>query len=224
MRGLPVLIVLAAGLCYSVACLGEPLQSREGLAAALGSPDAGTRVRARTTILRERISLVQGLIDTVRCGTDANALTGMEILYGGSKHLAILLLGDLRAPEAIPVLAVSIMCRVRPLYGSYGATSTIVAQYPAADSLAKIGTPAVPTILARLGRCTDPLERQICVWILTQIEGSDLAKFLVSKAIRECDVSFVKANLQAALEYFDKEDLDFAPPEEPANTDSAPRE
>jgi hypothetical protein len=45
----------------------------------------------------------------------------------------------------------------------------------------------------------------------------DVARFRVEKAIDRCKLSRTKANLEAALEYFDKENLDFPPPEESRN-------
>jgi hypothetical protein len=67
------------------------------------------------------------------------------------------------------------------------------------------------------------LERRVCIWTLINIEGRvhgrDVARFRVENAIKDCGpYTAWRANLRAALDYFDKKDLDFPPPEEPEKT------
>jgi hypothetical protein len=132
-----------------------------------------------------------------------------------SKHLAVAVLGELRAEEGIPVLIGNLTYRVKPVFGGLMETRSVGAQFPAALSLARIGGPAVSAILGRLRSTEDPLERHLCVWALMAMDGRDVARFRVEKAIKGCGpYTGWRANLEAALEYFDKADLDFAPPEE----------
>jgi hypothetical protein len=137
--------------------------------------------------------------------------------WNSPKHLATSLLGELRADEAIGVLTKNLTYRVIPLVGGYE-TRLLAAQFPAAWSLVKIGSPTVPAVLQLLEETHEPSQRHLCTWILVQIDGHDVARFRVEKAIENCRLSRTKANLEAALEYFDKEDLDFPPPEEPEKT------
>ena len=139
--------------------------------------------------------------------------------WNSPKHLAIVLLGQLRAEEAVRILGENLTYRVKPLVGGYE-TQGIAEQFPAARSLAQIGNPAVPAVMEKLRRTAESLQRHLYVWILTQVEGRDVARFRVKKAIKDCGpYTTWKANLEAAIEYFDNEDLDLAPPEEAESTE-----
>ncbi len=219
MRGCmsPCLLVLAA---YLAAGTGqEAVQPAQDPIESLQSADPVQRFSARSRIVQERRSLVHSLVKIARGGADETPSKRAQLLRLTSpKCLAIELLGELRAEEAVPSLAQDLTYRVdTSIAGTFGGRG-LGARYPAAGSLAKIGNPAVPKLLGFLGKSTDRIERHVCVWTLIAIDGRDVARFRVVKAIERCRLSRTKANLEAALEYFDKEDLDFPPPEEPEKT------
>lgn len=178
----------------------------------LQSADPAQRFAARSRIVQERRVLVQSLIKIARSGADETPSKRAELLRLTSpKCLAIKLLGEMRAEEAISSLVQNLTYRVDPRLGGSSGRLEVGAWYPAAASLAKIGNPAMPNLLEFLGKSTDPVERHLCVWILIRIDGRDVARFRVEKAIESSRLSQMKANLEAALEYFDKEHLDRAP-------------
>jgi hypothetical protein len=212
---------LAAGLVVLVAYLAagtaeERLQPEPDPIESLQSPDSAQRFAARSRIVQERRSLVQSLVKIARGGADDTPGKRAQLLRLTSpKCLAIKLLGELRAEEAVPSLVQDLTYRVdTSIAGTFGGRG-LGARYPAAGSLAKIGNPAVPKLLGFLGKSTERVQRHVCVWTLIAIDGRDVARFRVERAIERCGLSRTKANLEAGLEYFDKEDLDFAPPEEP---------
>jgi len=176
------------------------------------------RAKAHSELWRQRIELVRALTDILRSASDKDSTsedTGRR--SHSPKYLAIVLLGDVRAEEAVNLLARNITWRVTLRYG--GTKPRLVqGQFPAAESLARIGGTAVPAVLEILHRTTNPLKRHVCVWTLIAIDGRDVARFRIEKAIERCRFSGMKANLEAALEYFDNEDLDFPPPEQSENT------
>lgn len=198
----------------------EGLQPETMLIESLQSPRTGDRVNAYSRLRRYRIGRVKALLEVVRSASDEDS-TGENRWrrWQSPKYMAIVLLGELRAQEAAGLLARNITWRVHPRYGGTQ-TRSVSGQFPAADSLAKIGGPAVEEVLRILHTTANPLERHLCVWTLTQIEGGaradgrEVARFRVQNAIERCRFPDMKANLQAALEYFDKPDLEFAPPEE----------
>jgi hypothetical protein len=116
-----------------------------------------------------------------------------------SKHLAILLLGDLRAPEAVPTLLENLeysnpreVFRTGPLDQG--------AWFPAVEALIKIGMPAVDPVVERLGRCdAEGLQRWNCCWILEKILGPKLAHMRVQFAIEEARDAKTRENLQEAI-------------------------
>ncbi len=189
----------------------------------LRCPDIRDRTWGQNEIRKERRSLVQALVKIVfsESGGQKNRAPGTAA-WLSSKHLAIALLGELRGEEGIWVLMENLTYRVKPLAGGMVETLSVAGHYPAAQSLAKIGSPAVPAVLARLRRTEDSLERHLCVWTLIAIDGRDVARFRIEKAIEECrSYPPLKARLEAALEWFDKKDLGLAPPE---GSDDAERE
>jgi hypothetical protein len=125
----------------------------------------------------------------------------VENPWHDSKHLSILLLGDLRASEAVPVLVTQLeYINPRELEGSARDQSTF---HPAAEALSKVGMPAVdPTVekLASLG----PKNKSgaLCCWILRKTLGVKLGRARLQIAIDETRSEAAKANLKAALPYF----------------------
>ncbi|MDP2897371.1 MAG: hypothetical protein Q8Q12_12585 [bacterium] len=168
---------------------------------------------------------MKALLEVVRSASDEDSTAENQWRrWQSPKYMAIVLLGELRAEEAVGLLARNITWRVQPRYGGTK-TRSIPGQFPAADSLARIGGPAVEEVLRILHTSGNPLERHICVWTLIQIEGGaraegrEVARFRVQKAIETCRLSDMKANLEEALKYFEKEDLGLAPPEESDKTE-----
>ncbi len=213
------LIVLAGSLAAGTA--EDALQTEPDPTKLLQSADPAQRFAAKTRIVQERRSLVRSLVMIVRRDPHETRTKRAQLLRLTSpKCLAIELLGELRAEEAISTLVRDLTYYVdTSIAGTLGGRG-LGARYPAAASLAKIGNPAVPRLLQFLGTRADPLGRHLCVWTLIRIEGRDVGRLRLQKAIKDCGPhSTGKANLEAALEYFDNEDLDFPPPEQSENTE-----
>ena len=119
-----------------------------------------------------------------------------------SKHLSILLLGDLRAVESVPVLLENLeyrnprtKVRFEPLDPG--------GLYPVAEALSKIGMPAVGPVIDKLGRYGEQEEgHNTCCWIIREILGPRLGKVRLEMAIEETKDDTIKKNLTAALPYF----------------------
>jgi hypothetical protein len=207
-------VVFAA--CLAPGTAEEAVQPEPDPVEWLQSTDAAERFAAKRRIIEERRSLVRSLVMIVQSNPQDSGTKRDEVLRLTSpKCLAIKLLGELRPEEAIRTLLRNLTYYVdTSIAGSLGGRG-LGARYPAAASLAKIGNPAVPELLGFLSGSTDRLERHLCVWTLIRIDGRDVARFRVEKAIKDCrPYGNAKANLEAALEYFEKQDLNRPPPEE----------
>ena len=102
-----------------------------------------------------------------------------------AKYWAICLLGDLRASEAVRILLDN-LTYPNPRY--CGSSPCDRAVYPSADSLIEIGTPAVGPVTERLRGCgEDDLERHLCVLVLREVLGADLAEAQLTTAIGEVE-------------------------------------
>jgi len=124
-----------------------------------------------------------------------------------AKHLAIILLGDIHAPDAVPVLLQNLEY-INPNILRFGGYGEVGDHYIAAEALSKIGIPAVgPTIGKLADYEPNSMGSKICKWILREILGIELARLRLQLAIKEARDPTVKKNLTAALPYFktDKE-------------------
>ena len=173
--------------------------------ARLKSDNLKHRERAFEAIRKERTELIRQLVELAAEKVEPLPYTDsrfIEYPWRDSKHLAILLLGELRATEGVAVLLDNIEYK--------NPKSIIVSEYldkggwyPAAESLSKIGMPAVEQTIKKLGSY-EPKSNgsEICRWILKEILGVRLARLRLQIAIEETRDEVVRKNLSAALPYF----------------------
>ena len=169
-----------------------------------GSPE---QINAAETIRKNWSDTIQQLISSA--ARDVKPLSSSDpenIRYPrhDSKHLAILLVGDMRAAQAVPVLLDNLEYpNPREPAGSY---PNVDGLYPAVEALSKIGMPAIGPTIQKLGRCP-PNSRgsQLCCWIINKVLGAKLGRVSLEMAIEESRDEAVKQNLRAALPYFKTE-------------------
>lgn len=126
----------------------------------------------------------------------------VEYPWHDAKHLAILLLGDLRAVEGVPVLLDNLEYK-NPKSRYVDEPLDESGWYPAAESLSKIGMPAVGPTVETLGSYEPNSEgSKICRWIIKEVLGARLGKVRLQIAIEETRDPTVKKNLTAVLPYF----------------------
>jgi hypothetical protein len=162
------------------------------------------RERAAEAIRNERRELIAALIQLAQ--QEVNPLPStdprfVEYPWHDSKHLSILLLGELRATEAVPVFLANLEYKnPRSIVGGF---MDVGGGYPAAEALSRIGMPAVDLTVAKLGQL-DPKSKtaNTCCWILKEILGVKLARARIHIAIEEARDAAARENLRAALPYF----------------------
>lgn len=172
----------------------------------LNKEDVSDREYAAHAIRSARTELIKRLLGIVEAAGQSQRKPSMqepvEHPWHESKHLAIFLLGDLRASDAIPRLLENInYLNPRTIYVSE--PLDIGGWYPAAEALSKIGMPAVDPIVAALSQL-DPKSKtaDTCCWILREILGVKLARARIQIAIEETRDASVRERLQAAFPYF----------------------
>ena len=190
-------------------------QDMEALLARLAAKDPSgrdltkqrDRQQAAEAIRAERTELIGRLIQLA--GEKVQPLPSsdprfVEYPWHDSKHLSILLLGDLRAAEGVPVLLANLEYQnPRSLFGDFMDKD---GWYPAVEALCKIGMPAVDPTVAKLGEVGPKSKAgELCSWILNKILGPRLARVRLEITIEETRDAAAKANLKAALPYFKTE-------------------
>ena len=177
----------------------------------LKSDKREVREEAFDRILKERTDRVQQLIALA-----AREVQGRKLKFGDevvvnypwhdAKHLAIILLGDLRAAEGVPVLVETLEYRnPKKLTSGTDEKAAVKGSYwhPATESLVKIGMPSVGPVIEKLGGYSENcLGRRLCLVVIKEILGPRLAKARLQNAIEEAKDETARANLRAALEQF----------------------
>ncbi|MFQ6133785.1 MAG: hypothetical protein ACE5R4_17215 [Armatimonadota bacterium] len=202
-RVIPALVMLAVLLLLAVSGVGQDW------AQGLRARDLGERLAARDATRTAHRELVDSLLVLAREETEADPAG--ETRHGVPVHtehepkqVAIELLGELRAPKAVPVLYANLTYCNPPSRTS--ALLTWHYDFPAAVSLSQIGKPAVGPALAHLASSDDELERDLCCWIIEQVEGKQLAPIVLQLAVDKEQYSGRKKRLQAALDYLQKQE------------------
>ena len=172
---------------------------------ALKSASMQERERAAEAVRKQRSDLIEELLELAAEKVEPGPSSDprfVEYPWHDSKHLAILLLGDLRAIEAVPVLLENLEYR-NPRSIVVNAPLDKGGWFPAVESLSKIGMPAIgPTIKKLGGYDEDGMGRGLCCWVIKKVLGEKLGRMRIEMAIEKSRDRRLKKNLDAALSYF----------------------
>jgi len=212
---------------------------RAGGLQGLEAEEREVREQTFKRLLKEREERVQKLIalaakEVQGVKIEEGDLIVVEYPWHDAKHLAMILLGDLRAAEAVPVLLENLEYRVpRFTDGGYAQTMAVKGSgmHPATEALVKIGMPAVEPLVEKLaGVSEDCVARRLGVLVLDDILGRRLTRARLQKAIAWAEKSAAEdpghalargalppdkakletrvRNLKAALDLMEPEDPD----------------
>ena len=184
-----VLLSFLAGF----ACLAAEQGRNQVFIDKLRAKDDKVRLQAENDLLAERAQTVRGLLAILEKPTSPSA---SWLMSETPENLAIHVLGEMRAVEAIPAL----VKWAEPPKGGYDVDGD-VPEYmsPAGQALAKIGKPADPALIGVLRVSKNDPYWTICLEILKQIEGPKCAAIMVEEAMGKETEALFKENLQAAL-------------------------
>ena len=154
----------------------------------LAAQDFARRTAAAQQIKKGYQELVAELVTLVDKGDKALAMEG-------STELAVNLLGDLRAIDAVPILIKNIEFR-----GPGGQLENIrAAQYPCVRALAKIGAPSIKGIIERLGQGVTEKELRLFATICRLVDNDELAIARIQLALNKESFPPRKENLEKLL-------------------------
>ena len=185
-------IVFVAG-CVLVAILALGAAVAPSVISKLQSERVEERVKAREEILESRRLLIDKLIELA--GEDRPGLDEDRTVWGDSKHVSILLLGELRATEGVDVLLDNLT--YRNTWDPSGYYPWAV--YPALEALVKIGMRGIPGALERLKTSQDERERENCYWLVRGGLGVETGRFAIATAMQDERDPERKSRLEAAL-------------------------
>jgi HEAT repeat protein len=132
----------------------------------LMSPDRQTRQSAHYDILAERKRTIEHLIGILESRPDDRS-------FGSSFHFAVVLLGELRATEALMQLN-NLLLYVPDEFEAHRSIPPEL-RHVAAVALRDIGEPAVGGMLGRISATHDENEGRMAAWVILQIEGKEQA-------------------------------------------------
>lgn len=197
-------LILVVGSAIALHSAGGIQGAYSSVRSALLGEDPGEAMAAMARISRERSEAISALI----------TITGkhdVDNSWNGVRHRAILLLGEMRAMEAVGPLSNNL---------AFVPTGTIVtyealpreAYYPAALALSQIGTPAVKRMLGLISTSRDEQTRNLAAWVVLEAEGKEVAEFRLQK---ELEKSFrnSKPRVEAALKFIQNYKPVFGPPD-----------
>lgn len=192
-----ILLILTSAIC-----IGAAAANRQISEALLGNDPQAQRI-ALGTIRQQHSDNVKSLVRFVGQG-------GVDDTWEGPRHLAIRLLGDIRATEAIPVLS------KRLTFMPTGVVETEMLPreyyYPCAVALVNIGAPCVGAMIDTISWNEDKTTRDLAAWVVMKVEGKEeAANHLQDLAAKSYDKKH-KPRLQAAQDFVANYVPDFTSP------------
>lgn len=160
----------------------------------LKSASIQERDKAAGRIAAERKALIAAL-RSMACEEDP---TPLDLREFSAKCLAIRLLGDFRAEEAMEELFSNLKYEIEPHAVGYH-WKDIWNRYPAARSLVKIGKPAAHGAQECLLKSDDKLTREISVWIIVCVDGPETANFELTRMLDSGIPEPMKSRISAAI-------------------------
>lgn len=168
---------------------GTPIKAIEQLL----SQDAKTRITAVDDLLAERQGTITNLIALIQ----DKSPNSQWLFWDSSENLAIRVLGEMRAVEAVPAL---VKWATPPAGGFKNVSAQIgPGTSPAAQALVKIGKPAERALLEVAKQSPQKMIWSISLSILQKIEGPKCLEVILVDAIAKETEAAAKANLQEGL-------------------------
>jgi len=173
---------------YAPAANGDT-EAREGAIVGIRSNDAKMRLAAARELTGRRAQTIEALIAILKEPvTDSAAkakdpASAIKAALYSTRQLAIEVLGEYRATEAVGVLIANISYLGVSLDLGYKVASA----YPSVRALGRIGTPSLAGIIARLDQSTTDKEMKLFATVFRIVDGEDVAILRAELALREAE-------------------------------------
>lgn len=191
---------LFAATLTSTALLAGMALGAKSLYQRLTSPDPEERDQAQEEVLVQRDLLVDLLVRVLNQEGDDQEQWRQEHTQ---VQTAVRILGELRHPSAVDPL-------VKHLNTGRHAGEGFASPWSPSDwgpnapasALIKIGKPSVAPVVKVLRDTTDTEIARQCALVIREIEGREVGRFILEKAIEKADDWEERAHLERALPYF----------------------
>jgi hypothetical protein len=205
-----ITILLAVAFCVALLAASLSAENDQQIPAKepsieeiLLGKDFASMQNLKTSLIQQRESTIEALV----AAFDKSVDKANNTFLGEGGPLAALLLGEMRAETAVSPLADGI--ELRGLTTING--RTLQSMYPCYGALVRIGKPASLECLKRLAseKFTESdkgrLSRsELLLKVVREVEGDDVARFMLQNAIDKEQDKDKKANLTAALALLEK--------------------
>jgi len=186
-------LLLLAQRCFcQTASTANPFaqpNTNDAIFHSLTSSNFDARLNATVKLDTQRTETIQKLIAI------ADSTNSPDI-----KVFAVVVLGEYRAVEAVPVLLKNLDWDwSRGGIVLSGNEDWAVRLWPVSSALEKIGVPAVPALMDQIEGTDDAKMIGKCVSICEKIEGADVAQFRLQKALKTETDAQKRARLETAL-------------------------
>jgi len=174
----------------SVASAGESANHDNALS--LLATNRSERLAVVNRLLSERSMLITSLMQVIERPEEAQLRWVDEASPG---NLAIGILGEMRAVEAIPLL----VRHIAPGPDDFVSLDELAPSL-AAMALMKIGKPAVPELVKSIGTNSDRQHRLSSIETIARIEGMEFTRVIIERALNSESQAQIKSRLQEVLE------------------------
>jgi hypothetical protein len=183
---LGIMTVLLVGCIY---VLGSDSTAKpKSLVAQLESSDRQERLAAAKAMEDVRAQTIASLLRIADVKTSSPG-------FQSARELAIQLLGEYRAVQAVPLLVKEIALCVPAIIDS----DVSAAGYPCVQALVKIGIPSLEGILKRLDETAGETEFKLFATVFRLIDGEELAIIRAELALKKAEGQ-QKKNLEQLVE------------------------
>lgn len=187
-------LLISAGLLVFLALSSQilsqthavPDNSGSATLAMLDAPDVRTRWEAVGKLMKEREELIRRLVEIVTSDEPGEFDTPSKRYYS-PKRSALSLLGTIRADSELARKALweNLTYEVSIPAGTLNELFDPGQRYPAAAALVLIGKPACERAWHELEGTSDPVRRDLAIYILERVEGRELAQQLVEQKLQK---------------------------------------
>jgi hypothetical protein len=158
----------------------------------------------------ERIELVEQLIKE-RIHMERNLIRQLDNSKTKQAKFAVaFLLGYYRMEKSVPHLSKLITLEAQ---GTKQKRENLWDRYPVVEALIRIGNPAIPEMIRNIETSEDNKVRELSARVIRYVEGAEIGRIVIEKAIEKQTDPRRKARLEAALKYCEtlEQDVSNAP-------------
>ncbi len=186
--GVSFLIVVSGSLSLAQRQTQNRGLNEKGVMPRLASLGSDERMKLLERASTDRSDLQTALISQLRDESNPKEVT-ISIAF---------LLGLHRMGQAVQDLSKHIALTNRPLLDDD--RRPLIGEYPVVDALIRIGGPAIPEMIKNIETSDDEKVRELSAKVIRYVDGPEIARFRLQKAMEKQSDPGKKARLKAAMD------------------------